>query len=98
MRARITQVLKTSRKTSKSASLEVCRGSRDAAFRSAQFERAKYVASEYTSETSLEISQMTVGPDMNGHSISHPTSASQSSASTKTPIPLPAATPGDSRK
>ena len=98
MGAIITQILSTSRKTSTSASIEVCQGSMDAAFRRAKFERARYTASECSSETNVEITQTAVSPGTNEQSISHPVGPSQSSASAKTPIPLPAASPGDSRK
>ena len=97
-RANVTKVLQISRETSKCTSFEICRGSRDAAFRNAQFERAKYEATDYRFETRLEVSQITVGPDMIGRSISHPAGPSQSSASARTPIPLPAIGSGDSGK
>lgn len=98
MRAGVTQVLKTSRKTSQSASPEVCRGSSDAAVLRAQFERVKYIASEYSSEIRVEIAQTTASPGIAESSIWHPASPSQSSPSAKAPMPLPAASPGASRK
>lgn len=98
MRANVTKVLQTSRETSKCTSFEISRGSTDAALRNAQFERAKYVATEHGFETRLEVSQITIDPDMIGRSISHPAGPSQSSASARTPIPLPAIGHGDSRK
>ena len=55
MRASVTQVLKTSRKTSRSASIEVCQGSMDAAFHVTKFEWARYAASERSSESKVEI-------------------------------------------
>ena len=98
MKTSVTQVLKTSRKTSESASIEVCQGSMDAVFRRTKFERARHVISEYSSETRVEITQTTVSPGMNEQSISHPAGPYQSSASAKAPIPLPASSRGDSRK
>ena len=98
MRTSVTQVLKTSRKSSRYASIEVCQGSMDVPFRGATFEWARYTASESSSETSVEIAQTTVSLGMNEQSINHPAGPSQSSASAKKPIPLPVIRRGDSRK
>ena len=96
--ASVTQVLKTSRKNSRYASIEVCQGSMDVPFREARFEWARNVASELSSETSVEITQTTVILDLNEQSISHPAGHSQSSASVKKPMPLSASNRGDSAK
>ena len=98
MRASVTQVLKTSRKTSISASIEACQGSMDAAFHVTKFEWARYAASERSSESKVEITQTTVILGMNEPSINHPAGPSQPSASAKTIIPLPSISRGDSRK
>lgn len=98
MKTNVTQVLKTYRKTSKSGSTQVCQGSMDTPLHRAKFEWARCAESKHISETKIEITQMTVSPSKDEDSISHPAGPPQSSASAKTPIPLPAISRGDSRK
>ena len=98
MRASVTQVLKTSRNTSRSASIEVFQSSMDAAFHVTKFEWARCAASERSSESKVEITQTTVILGMNEPSINHPAGPSQPSTSAKTIIPLPSINRGDFKK
>ena len=98
MKASITRAVKTSRKTSRSASIEVCQGSMDAAFHVTKFEWVRYAASERSFESKVDITQTTVILGINEPSISHAAGPSQPSASAKTIIPLPLISHRDSRK
>lgn len=78
MKTSVTQFLKTSCKTSRSASIDAYLGTMNAAFRGAMIERGRYAISQLREETAVQITHTTVSPGMNEEIISHPGGPSQS--------------------